>query len=670
MENQPNIQNNNSSLENINSQTPQAEPEIKPKSNKIIPILIGVFFVCAISVVAYFLGSKNFFKKNIIVDNHPKETPNSTPTPEEVPLFSGQIQRLTQNLKLFKSVVYGYETVDSDVYYSAGIFNKGELKGYTRIIAIKKEEGPGDPYVYILATKDFETFILDDPNNNISKPEDNYQNPYSVLDKTKIISTKNFDTNQTNEISLDQKFSLYFKTFFTKPSETNKVDKYGNKIYEYTLITDFSSYQKLTSPVNNLTFYFKPYTNNQYFDQLNQSQKDKELIKEKYFSGETSIIVVDSTGLPLNYLLTTAENIKIYQQKNAVNDISLKGSVLPSFTFTSSAIENKNNLQFYKTYATAIPSGCSLSLSTKVININDNDLEQIGTVSNTQIYRLKDRNNPLYKLAFDNKMEYYNLVTIPSEWDNINKGVKKPTFEEYIDNNPLLFIKDYWQRWVALGEYDIQLPGGCGKPVIYLYPQKTTEISVKFNVPVQFTTDIPEYKNSWNVLASPNGSLKDLNQKDDDCNKIDSNKFGSEYAAEACKTNNYPYLYWAGNIISQKYPEINKGWIIDKKDINNFLEEKLTQVGLNSQEKKDFIRYWLPEMLAKNTPYYRVSFLQTSELNQLFPMTVEPRPDSIFRIFLDYLPLAQKPSQKIEPQSLNKIIREGFTLVEWGGLKR
>jgi hypothetical protein len=51
-------------------------------------------------------------------------------------------------------------------YFSAGeFFNKGDLQGYTRIIALKSI-GPGDPASFILATKIFKPIILDDPEGN------------------------------------------------------------------------------------------------------------------------------------------------------------------------------------------------------------------------------------------------------------------------------------------------------------------------------------------------------------------------------------------------------------------------------------------------------------------------------------------------------------------------
>jgi len=74
-------------------------------------------------------------------------------------------------------------------------------------------------------------------------------------------------------------------------------------------------------------------------------------------------------------------------------------------------------------------------------------------------------------------------------------------------------------------------------------------------------------------------------------------------------------------------------------------------------------------MLAKNSEYYRISFLNTTQLNRLFPMTVTPVPDSVFRIFMDWQPIDEKPKVMPLPQNLEKLERFGFTMVEWGGLK-
>jgi len=42
-------------------------------------------------------------------------------------------------------------------------------------------------------------------------------------------------------------------------------------------------------------------------------------------------------------------------------------------------------------------------------------------------------------------------------------------------------------------------------------------------------------------------------------------------------------------------------------------------------------------------------------------------PDTVFRIFLDWDGMDSLPSRTIDPQRLDKLNRQGFTVVEWGG---
>jgi hypothetical protein len=254
----------------------------------------------------------------------------------------------------------------------------------------------------------------------------------------------------------------------------------------------------------------------------------------------------------------------------------------------------------------------------------------------------------------------------------VNPGVAFLSFEEYVEKTPLLFLKDYWGRWVALGEYQILLPGGCGKPVIYLYPTQPTEVTVKLLSPTRFSVDVPKYDpvKGWRVLALPNGDLIDQQPDLTSCDQFVSNRFGLEYAAEACQAQTYPYLYWAGSVIDQTYLQPSTGWVVEKKDLEKFFKDKLSKMGFIEQEMNEFNKYWIPQMSSHPELIFRISFLQTDELNQLFPMAVEPTPKSMLRMFLDYQPLQKYPSQLPIPQALKKVERSGFTLVEWGGLKR
>lgn len=674
-------------MENItqtNLEPNQITPTFKPPKPRFNPlILVGVAAIIGVTgVVAYFVG-KNGSQTTSTTNTEQSQVPLPTTKPEELEttqgtLFSGRLKKLDQNLLLFAYTDYDKQNgVENNfVYYEAGKFTRGELKDYTRIIAVKPPMGPEQPLVFVLATKDYKTYVLDDPENKTTKyPEDDWQNPYSALDKSKITTIKTFDTDLPQEIKLDQEFSLYAERFPTEYVNTGVVDANGNERYDPALVTDISSYKKLTSPSPTVILYFKPY-------QKNTDTEELTLMKQKYLISDTEVLATDSTGLLRAYSLTTPENINTYLIKSADYAKALAAYqnnqaknypdpvYFPNMGFVSSKIteQSQKDLKFFKDYEVAIPGACAMTLNTYAINVTDSELEQIGTVNDLPLFNLKDKSHPLYTLAFKNKTASYGIGF--AEWDVVNKGIKQPTLEEYVASNPLLFVKDYWQRWLALGEYDIKLPGGCGKPVVYLYPTVPTKVTVKFEAPMQFTTDIPTYADYWQVMANPNGSLINLRPELTKCEQIDIQKTGSEYAIEACRKNVYPYLYWAGSVVSSEYPAINTGWVVAKTDVEEFLRAKLVEVGLNSSEQADFMSYWLPELLDKDSKYYRISFLQTNELNSLFPMTVEPKPDTTFRLFLDYAALNEVPVESLKPQTLNKLVRHGFTLVEWGGLKK
>jgi hypothetical protein len=76
--------------------------------------------------------------------------------------------------------------------------------------------------------------------------------------------------------------------------------------------------------------------------------------------------------------------------------------------------------------------------------------------------------------------------------------------------------------------------------------------------------------------------------------------------------------------------------------------------------------FWLPKMPDK--PYVRLTWFGTNDMNKLAPLYVEPKPDTIIRVFLDFEGLDNPIG--LTPQKLSSIPRTGFTLIEWGGLLR
>ena len=105
------------------------------------------------------------------------------------------------------------------------------------------------------------------------------------------------------------------------------------------------------------------------------------------------------------------------------------------------------------------------------------------------------------------------------------------------------------------------------------------------------------------------------------------------------------------------------GFIVKGSDVSKFLEEKLTILGLNYKEREEFIIYWLPELESNGLNFIRFETIE--EINENMELEISPQPDSIIRVMMEWKALTEE--KKIEEQELVTPVREGFTVVEWGG---
>lgn len=177
---------------------------------------------------------------------------------------------------------------------------------------------------------------------------------------------------------------------------------------------------------------------------------------------------------------------------------------------------------------------------------------------------------------------------------------------------------------------------GDAKPVIYLYPEKETEVSVRLDYDGALTCAYPAYDGAWTVTAAPDGTLTD----------------------EAGQT--YNYLYWEG--AAQTEYDFSQGFCVPGADTAAFLEDALSRLGLTRREANEFIVYWLPRMEAN--PYNLIAF-QAEAYTDHARLTVTPEPDSLLRVFMAWKPL-EAPAD-LPAQELPAFKRTGFTVVEWGG---
>lgn len=176
----------------------------------------------------------------------------------------------------------------------------------------------------------------------------------------------------------------------------------------------------------------------------------------------------------------------------------------------------------------------------------------------------------------------------------------------------------------------------CYKPVIYLYPEVETEISVELNLDGRLTCTYPAYNTGWRVMAKPNGTLTDENGQV------------------------YNYLYWEGAANAQW--DMTEGFCVRGEDTAVFLENALEQLGLTRREANEFIVYWLP--LMEQNPYNIISF-QTDVYTDAAQLQVTPAPDTLIRVFMAWE--ASESYVNLEGQTLSAPQRTGFTVVEWGG---
>ncbi len=187
----------------------------------------------------------------------------------------------------------------------------------------------------------------------------------------------------------------------------------------------------------------------------------------------------------------------------------------------------------------------------------------------------------------------------------------------------------------------VQLGSGSnetyGKPVVYLYPQTPTDITVRLPN-TDLTVTYPAYNDGWSVTASPDGTL--INHAD-----------GMEYS----------YLFWEG--IGPLDADFSEGFCVRGEDTAAFLQKTLSDLGLTPREYNEFIVWWLPQM--QNNAYNVINFVW-KEYDTAAPLDITPAPDTLLRVFMVWQASEEfvdipAPMLPAAPE------RIGFTVVEWGG---
>ena len=178
------------------------------------------------------------------------------------------------------------------------------------------------------------------------------------------------------------------------------------------------------------------------------------------------------------------------------------------------------------------------------------------------------------------------------------------------------------------------------KPIIYIYPEEEMNVSVKLPLKDNITVSYPKYVDGWNVIAKEDGTLIDLD------------------------TNKELYSLYYEAIAEKGYDVKEDGFVVEGKDVADFLDEKLEVLGLNAKEREEFIVYWLPQLESNKYNYIR--FATIEEINENTSLEITPAPQTLIRVMMTFKEL-DNPID-VKEQELTKVERNGYTVVEWGGV--
>lgn len=179
------------------------------------------------------------------------------------------------------------------------------------------------------------------------------------------------------------------------------------------------------------------------------------------------------------------------------------------------------------------------------------------------------------------------------------------------------------------------------KPVIYVYPDEAKDVKIQLDINGKLGFTWPVYHESWDFTASPDGTIS-----------MD----GKEYN----------YLFWESEMPEYALDKLDQsGFLVSSDTLLSFLENSLDQMGFTSKEAADFITFWYPQMAVNEKNHVQLLFNESCDVYA--KLNIIPQPDQVYRVGIiwknattDFIP---------EPQIIPAIDRNGFVVIEWGGME-
>ena len=285
--------------------------------------------------------------------------------------------------------------------------------------------------------------------------------------------------------------------------------------------------------------------------------------------------------------------------------------------------------------------GCVLSSK----YVRTEDLIPIGTIK-IQKGPAMGKADPVFKVSGQHPVNTQFYADYSMRWlevaEHMYHAPKKPVnYEEFLDRIPVLIWKDPFGRLIRLNRNEFIPPSMC-EPIIYVYSPQNQEVSIRVKGLGRMFASTPKHNEGWRIYANDAGAITDT-----------------------ASGRHYDYLFWEGS--SLVVPEKEEGFVLARDEIPQFLSEILPKLGLQGREINDFIKTWAIKLQA--APYCFITFHNAMTIRSLAELEVNPHPDTVIRVLMDYRLLASRihvhPPTLEEP---NK--RKGLTIVEWGGIER
>ncbi len=516
---------------------------------------------------------------------------------------------------------------------------------------------------------------------------------YYINKNTNNNSNNNTDNNNNNNTDDDQAAANQTLKFNTDSIYTSLANPYGGSLYDYLVYTNIKREDITLSNSNDSVITL----NNGEF--INPVAKGESIVTAKYknLTAQIKITIADKTYT--NDISIAKKVYSLYVGENLDVKYNYYPKEANSFDLNWSTSDNK-----IVTMSNGKITGVKVGKATITLKDNSNECEEqfiegcsdtstayVYVVNSKMSYEVKENNTYKtidelvdktsvekegisYTASYRIRLHLTSQRSISYNQSDIdiqtaNKGGSKVTLEYFgVDNScdncylyDITYSFDHDKADLENSStITATLPDGSAsmlevytdgayscynacKPVLYLYPEHKTSVTVSLTHPEYIVTSYPKYNNNWSVTAMPNGNIYDKN--------------GRSYYA----------LYWDEKYYVSKENSIDfsTGFYVNKNTASSFLEDKLDIIGLNEREANELIMYWLP-VLEKNE-HSLVYFELTNEREKNNKININPKPDSLLRVLIHIKKVNTKVA--IKPETLTTFKRVGFTAVEWGGVQ-